>query len=298
MANVTINDEHLIAIGEALRGKLGETKTGEVVTQNALPLVQKTSNATGHDSLGSMTSNGTTTYTVHTIPGASSILIKCTCNINSSSCNLHAMAGEQTSFSYGTALWQSSYNIGSPQYKETTFSGTDTVTIKVYYKSAFYIEICGLDADGNEMPYYETVSEAQVPNTFKPRDMAAAITSISGGDSSSGGGGGLIHAHKTSASTLDDGTKIFDISETNGSFSVIIKTTYEHVSGYGCYHMYSFSNGELVKSSQLNTTTGRLNAIARDLNISYANGMLTVAPSTLAENKMDSNFIVYSYISQ
>lgn len=193
MANVTINDEHLIAIGEALRGKLGETRVGETVTQEDLPIVQKSSGATGHDSLGSVVTVSSA-YKTYTIPGAASILTKCTCNLNSTSCNLEAKSGTHTSWTSGTGtkLFLSIYNIGSPQYNETTFSNTDTITIYTYYTMAYYLEIFGLDADGNVMAQYEVVTEGEIPNTFKPRDMAAAIISIP-----EGGGSGSSSALPT-----------------------------------------------------------------------------------------------------
>lgn len=179
---VLVNESSLVNIADALRDKLGDTKTVPSVVQNPLPLVQKTPNATGHDNLGSMASNSTTTYTTHTIPGAKSILIKCSCHLDSSSCILMAASGKQDSFNYGTNLFDSVYITTKPQYRESTFEGVDTVTIKAYYKMAYYIEICGLDADGNEMPYYETESEVEVANTFKPNEMAEAIDLLTFGD--------------------------------------------------------------------------------------------------------------------
>lgn len=178
---VLVNESSLTNIADALRNKLGDTKKVTSVVQNPLPLVQKTPNATGHDSLGSMASNSTTTYNVYTIPGAKSILIKCSCYLDSSSCVLMAASGKQDSFNYGTNLCNSVYITTSVQYKESTFEGTDTVTIKAYYKMAYYIEICGLDADGNEMPYYESEAETEIANTFKPSEMAEAIDLIGAG---------------------------------------------------------------------------------------------------------------------
>lgn len=179
MANVTINDEHLVAIGEALRGKLGETKTVPVTLQKPLPLLWYTPSATGHDSLGSYVTYSSEKYVSCTIPGASSIKVKCTSDLSSSTSSIDAVAGVVSSFTYGTAL-DSSYNIGSSATKEVTFTG-DSITIKLYYTLKCYIEIFGLDADGNEMAYYETEGEGEAPNTFKPRDMATAIDSIESG---------------------------------------------------------------------------------------------------------------------
>lgn len=178
MANVIINDEHLIAIGDSLRSKLGETKVEKTATQYPLPLVEKTANATGHDSLGSATARYNTTYVTYAIPGAVSIKVKSTVNFDSSSCFLRVASGTVTSGSSGTNLYTSVYTVGESQSKEVTFENTDTVTIIAYYRQAFYIEIFGLDADGNEMAYYESYAEQEVANTFKPRDMAGAIDKL------------------------------------------------------------------------------------------------------------------------
>lgn len=177
---VLVNESSLVNIADALRDKLGDTKTVPSVVQNPLPLVQKTSGATGHDNLGGLVSVNQA-YQVYTIPGASSILIKCSANINSSSCIIEGKEGRHSSWTYGTAL-NSTYSVGTAAYKETIFENTDTVTIKVYYTMAYYMEICGLDADGNEMPYYETEDEIEVANTFKPNEMAGAIDLLTAGD--------------------------------------------------------------------------------------------------------------------
>jgi hypothetical protein len=56
MANVLVNEVNLVAIGDALRSRLGETKTfnGTMVTE-CVPKISKTRNATGfttHDGNG------------------------------------------------------------------------------------------------------------------------------------------------------------------------------------------------------------------------------------------------------
>lgn len=183
MANVIINDEHLIAIGETLRSKLGDTRIDTVVTQHQLPLVytqpHSTKPATSHSDLGGYCQAQQETYFVYTIPGASSIKIKCTSDLYSSSSSIDAKAGSHTSFttSSDTSL-DTGYNIGSASTKTVTYEGYDTVTLKVYYRYRCYIEIFGLDADGNEMAYYETSESNEVANTFKPRDMAGAIDKL------------------------------------------------------------------------------------------------------------------------
>lgn len=175
---VLVNESSLVNIADALRDKLGDTKKVPSVVQNPLPFIQKTSGATGHDYLGRY-ANVASAYQVYTIPGASSILIKCSADVSSSSCVIEGKGGEHSSWTYGTVL-NSPYSVGTKVYKETIFEDTDTITIKVYYNMAYYMEICGLDADGNEMPYYETESEVEVANTFKPNEMAEAINNISG----------------------------------------------------------------------------------------------------------------------
>lgn len=177
---VLVNESSLINIADVLRDKLGDTKTVPSVIQNPLPFVKKTSTAAGHDNLGGLVSVSQA-YQVYTIPGASSILIKCSANINSSSCVIEGKEGQYSSWTYGTAL-NTTYAIGDVAYKETIFENTDTITIKVYGTMTYYMEICGLDVDGNEMPYYETEGEIEVANTFKPNEMAGAIDLLTTGD--------------------------------------------------------------------------------------------------------------------
>jgi hypothetical protein len=178
MANVTINDEHLINIANELRAQLGETRAKTEMVP--LPLVHKTSSATGHDNLGSYVSVSSDKYTAYTVPGATSIKVKATANLNSSSCTLMARAGDysNSTFTSGINLFESVYSVGVDQSAEETFNG-NVITIKEYQKLKYYIEIFGLDADGNEMPSYDVIVEGEtVPNVYKPRDMAAAINDI------------------------------------------------------------------------------------------------------------------------
>lgn len=176
MANVTINDEHLRNIANALRSQLGESRNA--TEQVPLPLVHKTSSATGHDNLGSYANITSAEYTTYTIPGAVQLKVKATVDFSSSSCSLIGKAGDSQSFTAGINFYSSVYNVGVSQYTENIFN-TNTVTIRAYYKQKHYIEIFGLDADGNEMEGYDVIVEGEtIPNTYKPRDMAAAINDI------------------------------------------------------------------------------------------------------------------------
>lgn len=194
MANVVIDDSSLHAIGDALRGKLGESHTERRVvdvihhpetSKNMKPKIAKTSNAVDFTTRsGGYGNNKNDTQTVK-VEGATALLIDV------------AYQTESTSYDYLLI------NNGSTKYGGTTLTkksivvNGDTATFTFKSDSSndsylgYYAEVLGVDADGNVLqevtPAWDEdiYEDVVVPHVYKPRDMAAAITSIKTG------GGGL-----------------------------------------------------------------------------------------------------------
>ena len=184
---VLVNESSLVNIANALRGKIGdvhieyETQTG----QPPLTKISKTSNATSHTGYNGDYGNNQSVYDEVTIPGASSI------NITLS----YQTEGERFDYVQVCQGSKSQFNSSVTKYggktltkKTLTFSG-DTVTF--YFKSdssgssylGYYAEITGVDENGNiikdqNSPPIEMQVPIEVPNVFRPSQMATAISSI------------------------------------------------------------------------------------------------------------------------
>ena len=184
---VLVNESSLVNIANAIRGKIGDVHI-EYETQTGHPpltKISKTSNATSHTQHSGGYGNSQSIYDEVTISGASSI------NITLS----YQTEGETFDYVQVCQGSKSQFNSSVTKYggktltkKTLTFSG-DTVTF--YFKSdgsgndylGYYAEITGVDANGNTIKDYnsppiEIQVPIEVPNVFRPNQMATAISSI------------------------------------------------------------------------------------------------------------------------
>lgn len=197
MANVVIDDSSLHAIGDALRGKLGESHTERRVvdvihhpeiTQDIVKIA-KTSNATGFNTFSGNYGNNLNDYQVVTIPGAAKLRVTLAYQTESTNYDyLMVDSGDKT----GQTITDRSKYGGTTLTQRTDTWVVDTLTFYFHSDSSngnylgYYAEVIGLDADGNILQ--ETVpawdekiyEDVEVPNVYKPRDMADAIKSIKG----------------------------------------------------------------------------------------------------------------------
>jgi hypothetical protein len=183
MTLYSIQDTTLTGIADGLRKWYGETKTVTVSGMRPVPLkvVSKTPNATGFDTRSGGYGNGTNLYDVVTIPGASIIKVKIAYQtentvydyVQVAAGNLTTMPSDATK--YGYVLLTTT---------ELTFKGTDTITFYFHSDSSndaylgYYAECYGLDENGNFVLSDEEEMqtwEEEIPNTFKPEEMGAAI---------------------------------------------------------------------------------------------------------------------------
>lgn len=184
---VLVNESSLVNIANAIRSRTGGDVRIEYETQIEHPpitKISKTKNATSHTGYNGDYGNNQSVYDEVTIPGASSI------NITLS----YQTEGERFDYVQVCQGSKSQFNSSVTKYggktltKTTlTFSG-DTVTF--YFKSdgsgssylGYYAEITGVDENGNIIKDYDNPIETQVPievpNVFRPSQMATAISSI------------------------------------------------------------------------------------------------------------------------
>ena len=180
---VLVNESSLTNIANALRNILGDTRT-EYETQTVsrpLTKISKTSNATSHTEKSGGYGNNKQAYDEITIPGASSI------NVTIS----YQTEGTQYDYVQICQGTKSQFNSSVTKYggktltkKNLTFQG-DSVTF--YFRSdtisdaylGYYAEITGVD-ENNEtiMETVEIEIPVEVPNIFKPSEMANAIMGI------------------------------------------------------------------------------------------------------------------------
>jgi hypothetical protein len=189
MANVMINDEHLIAIGDTLRSKLGETKIGYPVAD----FISGGTTGATPDNLGYGTSGQyNAKYWAHTFPGAASIKVKVWFSISGGGyIDLIKGAVDGYDNDYVELHTKSSPYEWTITGNSFTFGyGGRGSTL------AWYFECYGYDADGNQLGYVGS-ELVEMPNTFKPRDMASAIDQLGKIDSvvlDGSTGGSMIRA--------------------------------------------------------------------------------------------------------
>lgn len=188
MANVLVEKQSLINIGNALRAKLGETK---IITIEPQPVrnVSKTPNCymDGSYELGCSTEAGET-WDYITIPGAASLYILIYHQTQSENDYCWIGEGAVTEMNdAGTIFCNTGEDIAAGEVLITgdtasfcfVASGADTVGTVGYWayvvgfdENEEEIDISGLVIEGGEI---------EIINSFKPAEMAAAIDSIQSG---------------------------------------------------------------------------------------------------------------------
>ena len=173
MAIVTINDDYLDNIADAIREKGGTVPAlGDAIETK----ISKTSNADGFESSTGSYGSNRDIYDVVTISGATTIKVKMGYQTEAVSFDyVQVAAGSLSAMPEGTKKY------GGPDggIVELTFENTDTVTF-YFHSDDSYTEGLG---------YYAEVSgytSEERSTTYRPKDMATAIQSITaGGEESS-----------------------------------------------------------------------------------------------------------------
>lgn len=189
MANVVIDDSSLYAIGDALRGKLGETRIEKVYVETIHhpetlkqmePRIAKTSNALGFDSKnGGYPNNMSDTQTI-IIEDAVNLIVDFACQTEGTNYDYLLINGGAVKYG-GTTLKRQSVAIEGNRV-DFTFRSDGSGNSYLGY----YAEVFGVDANGNVLqeviPAWDEdiYEEVEKENIYKPRDMADAINSIKG----------------------------------------------------------------------------------------------------------------------
>ena len=186
---VLIDEQNLIDIAGALRGKYGDTEIVEAPVIDAV--VSRTPDTTWFDT-GKYVNN-MDLYDVVTIPGASKILVDMAYQTFDSSGGIEngytdyvsVLPGNLASMPEDTIRYGGGSSEGRINRVELTFEGTDTVTFHFASDESFcmgigYFATCtGYDSDGNVVPLGKTYSvEIEVERTYKPREMSVAIDGL------------------------------------------------------------------------------------------------------------------------
>ena len=185
-----IEGQELTNIADALRRRHGETKKIMVTDYEIVPatMISKTPNATGPDSWEGLAPYGFT-YDVITIPNATSIQVTLYTHTYMAYQHIYVVAGEYGEMSFPTNAKDYSTSNKIVQ-NNLVFENTDTITIKYHgvanendYRQdvlGYYAEVCGLDANGNELgeQIIPIEVEQEVPNTYTSDEMAQAIDDI------------------------------------------------------------------------------------------------------------------------
>lgn len=174
----SIEDTTLTSIGDVLRKYHGETKT--IITEGDSPMVvvSKTSNAIDHTQYNGSYENNAHIYDVVTIPGAVSIEINLAYQTEQDRDYLQIEPGIVTSIPSSTTKYTGGLLMQIPKL---TFPNTDSVTFYFHsdtsggYFLGYYAECIGYDINGNIV---KEKIEHQIPNTYNPLDMAAAVDDI------------------------------------------------------------------------------------------------------------------------
>lgn len=126
--------------------------------------------------------------------------------------------------------------------------------------------------------------------THDVTNYASAVVNVA-----ASGSGTVNYMQKYPASVLDDGTKTFNLSETNGNFTVWVPTT---ATDGNHTQVLLFTNGAFVRGSFYSSDDGRLYGIDTTIkvNASYADGILTIAPSSTGLT-VKGNYVIVDYIA-
>lgn len=184
---VLVNESSLVNIANALRGKIGDVHIEYETQMGQPPLtkISKTPNAISHTEYNGDYGNSKSVYDEVTIPGASSINITLSYQTEGENFDyVQVCQGSKSQFNQNVTKYG-----GKTLTKKTlTFSGN---TVTFYFKSdssgssylGYYAEITGVDENGNiikdqNSPPIEIQVPIEVRNTYKPNEMATAISSI------------------------------------------------------------------------------------------------------------------------
>lgn len=178
MPLVTINEQNLIDIGDAIRDRIGIFSE---VNGHFDHVVSRTKNTTGFDSWNGYADpddDNVDKYLHYTVPNAVKIVVKISYQFDSPSDSsyIYLMSGIVESYTGGKRCNDKVWTT-----KTFEFDNTDSVTMRCAIDQkgnslGFYAEIRGYDENGNIISYDTTT---EVRNQYKPREMAMAINNIS-----------------------------------------------------------------------------------------------------------------------
>lgn len=201
MANVAVDENSLKAIGNALRERLGETTLGYVTEIQELPAVRylMSANIVNLETvLGGYSSVDGFEPTTLTIEGADSLELFYKYELREGSISGADSNDFASGYNYVDTICitpedkSETISLVNGYWANNDFNATVTgssVTVRcVFYKEinsadstkkGFYLEVRGLDADGNYITEpTEVLVPDKVPNKFYPADMADAVRSI------------------------------------------------------------------------------------------------------------------------
>lgn len=187
------------------------------------------------------------------------------------------------------AISDTEYVADVSQYTSVIIVVSQAATSYTY--SSLYFHIYDFSLDG-ELVKPEGELSITENGTYDVTEYASAVVNVA----TTGGGGGTVnYAQKYRKTVLDDGTKTFDLSDTNGNFSVWVPTT---ATDSNHTQLLLFTNGAFVRGSFYNSEDGRLYGIdsSKQVNASYADGILTVAPSSTGLT-VKGNYVIVDYIA-
>jgi len=274
MAIVTINDDYLDNIADAIREKGGTVPAlGEAIETK----ISKTSNAIDFDNCSGNYGNNNDLYDVVTITGATTIKVKMAYQTEAVSFDyVQVAAGSLSAMPEGTKKY------GGPDggIVELTFENTDTVTF--YFHSdettsdalGYYAEVSGYGAT-------ETRS-----TTYRPKDMSTAIQSIVTG-AAGGAELNMVEVTITGKSSSNGMTpfNVFDYVEDTEDIVCILARFNQDTSKYiadACYiKEYGFYK-KSVSPADYFDTIDVLGAITNPYHFGY--GTATMYPTGTYDN--------------
>ena len=184
MEQYLINDTTLTAIGDALRNKFGDTKIIIHEREESM-IISKTPNALSFTERNGGYGDTKTLYNVVYIHGASKIKVKMSYQTENTKYDwVQVASGNYPNSSSGfPTSTATKYGNKTLSQIELEFDNTDIITF--YFRSdgsnsdylGYYAECIGYDVDGNIINFI-VEEEEEVPNTYLPTEMSAAIDNI------------------------------------------------------------------------------------------------------------------------
>lgn len=185
VSKVLVEDTSLIAIGNALREKLGEAKIEQqpVITQQGVQHIFKTKNAIGFKTASNGEKPETSLYQTYYFPGASTIVIQTsayTFGYPDSTLLTWADTYENKTNTYS---WKDYSSSSSPPIKTYTYN-SDIVSVEWTNTSGSssnlcYMTITPYDINGEQLQEdIEIMVPVEVRNEYKPAEMSEAISSL------------------------------------------------------------------------------------------------------------------------